>query len=84
MYKRQHSLHSSQSKLGHQHQQGSSYSGYGFHDGPVPLRPLVNQLRAWLGDGHRVVLVSPNRAHADRLDQQGWQSPPGARFGQRL
>ncbi len=36
-----HSLHYSQSKLGHQHQQGSSYSGYGFHDGPVPLRPLV-------------------------------------------
>jgi alpha-ketoglutarate-dependent taurine dioxygenase len=36
-----HSLHYSQSKLGHQHQQGSAYSGYGFHDGPVPLRPLV-------------------------------------------
>jgi len=36
-----HSLHYSQSKLGHQHQQGSAYSGYGFHEGPVPLRPLV-------------------------------------------
>ncbi len=36
-----HSLHYSQSKLGHQHKPGSAYSGYGFHDGPVPLRPLV-------------------------------------------
>ena len=36
-----HSLHYSQSKLGHQHQEGSAYSGYGFHSGPVPLRPLV-------------------------------------------
>lgn len=36
-----HSLHYSQSKLGHKPKQGSDYSGYGFHDGPVPLRPLV-------------------------------------------
>jgi alpha-ketoglutarate-dependent taurine dioxygenase len=36
-----HSLHYSQSKLGHQHKEGSAYSGYGFHDGPVPRRPLV-------------------------------------------
>jgi alpha-ketoglutarate-dependent taurine dioxygenase len=36
-----HSLHYSQSKLGHQHKAGSAYSGYGFHDGPVPRRPLV-------------------------------------------
>jgi alpha-ketoglutarate-dependent taurine dioxygenase len=36
-----HSLHYSQSRLGHQHKEGSAYSGYGFHDGPVPRRPLV-------------------------------------------
>ena len=36
-----HSLYYSQSKLGHQPKKGSAYSGYGFHDGPVPLRPLV-------------------------------------------
>jgi len=36
-----HSLYYSQSKLGHQPKAGSDYSGYGFHDGPVPLRPLV-------------------------------------------
>lgn len=36
-----HSLHYSQSKLGHSHRAGSQYSGYGFHDGPAPLRPLV-------------------------------------------
>ena len=36
-----HSLYYSQSKLGHRPKQGSDYSGYGFHDGPIPLRPLV-------------------------------------------
>jgi alpha-ketoglutarate-dependent taurine dioxygenase len=36
-----HSLYYSQAKLGHFPKQGSEYSGYGFHDGPVPLRPLV-------------------------------------------
>ena len=36
-----HSLKYSQSKLGHAHKEGSDYSGYGFHDGPVPRRPLV-------------------------------------------
>jgi alpha-ketoglutarate-dependent taurine dioxygenase len=36
-----HSLRYSQSKLGHVHGEGSAYGGYGFHDGPVPLRPLV-------------------------------------------
>ncbi|MGA2410022.1 MAG: TauD/TfdA family dioxygenase [Candidatus Binataceae bacterium] len=36
-----HSLYYSQSKLGHQPKPGSDYSGYGFHNGPVPLRPLV-------------------------------------------
>jgi alpha-ketoglutarate-dependent taurine dioxygenase len=36
-----HSLYHSQAKLGHQPKKGSAYSGYGFHDGPVPLRPIV-------------------------------------------
>jgi alpha-ketoglutarate-dependent taurine dioxygenase len=37
-----HSLHYSQSKLCHRPGEGpSEYSGYGFHDGPTPLRPLV-------------------------------------------
>jgi alpha-ketoglutarate-dependent taurine dioxygenase len=37
-----HSLHYSQSKLGHQTgRSDGQYSGYGLHNGPVPLRPLV-------------------------------------------
>jgi alpha-ketoglutarate-dependent taurine dioxygenase len=38
-----HSLYYSQSKLGHDPKAAaqSEYSGYGFHDGPVPRRPLV-------------------------------------------
>jgi alpha-ketoglutarate-dependent taurine dioxygenase len=38
-----HSLHYSQSKLGHETKKKADgeYSGYGLHDGPVPLRPLV-------------------------------------------
>jgi alpha-ketoglutarate-dependent taurine dioxygenase len=38
-----HSLHYSQAKLGHDSKKKADgeYNGYGFHDGPVPLRPLV-------------------------------------------
>jgi alpha-ketoglutarate-dependent taurine dioxygenase len=37
-----HSLHYSQSRLGHETRKSDGeYSGYGLHDGPVPLRPLV-------------------------------------------
>ncbi len=38
-----HSLHYSQAKVGHDSKKKADgeYSGYGFHDGPVPLRPLV-------------------------------------------
>jgi len=37
-----HSLHYSQSRLGHETKKvDGEYSGYGLHDGPVPLRPLV-------------------------------------------
>jgi alpha-ketoglutarate-dependent taurine dioxygenase len=37
-----HSLHYSQGRLGHDsNKQDGEYSGYGFHDGPVPRRALV-------------------------------------------
>jgi alpha-ketoglutarate-dependent taurine dioxygenase len=36
-----HSLAYSQGKLGHAHAPGSAYSGYGFHGGEAPRRPLV-------------------------------------------
>ncbi|HVN91378.1 MAG TPA: TauD/TfdA family dioxygenase [Candidatus Binataceae bacterium] len=36
-----HSFYFSQAKLGHTPRKGSDYNGYGFHDGPVPLRPIV-------------------------------------------
>ena len=36
-----HSLWYSQAKLGHTPKKGSEYAGYGFHEGPAPLRPLV-------------------------------------------
>ena len=38
-----HSLHYSQAKAGHDSKKkpDGEYNGYGFHDGPVPLRPLV-------------------------------------------
>ena len=36
-----HSLYYSQTKLGHTPNEGSEYSGYGFHDQDPPLRPLV-------------------------------------------
>ena len=38
-----HSLRHSQAKVGHAHSEHSQYSGYGFHDGDIPLRPLVKQ-----------------------------------------
>jgi alpha-ketoglutarate-dependent taurine dioxygenase len=36
-----HSLRYSQAKIGHMPKEGSDYNGYGFHNGPIPLRPLV-------------------------------------------
>jgi alpha-ketoglutarate-dependent taurine dioxygenase len=36
-----HSLYYSQARIGHTPKAGSDYSGYGFHDQPPPLRPLV-------------------------------------------
>src|SRR4030095_4023335 len=62
-----HSLHSSQSKLGHQPKKADGeYSGYGFHDGPVPLRPLVkthpeNGRKSLLGGRHAHNIPAPDQ-----------------------
>jgi transcription-repair coupling factor (superfamily II helicase) len=44
-------------------------------------KPLRDRLQAWLGDGQRVRLVAPNRAHADRLTGllAAWGLAPEAR-----
>ncbi len=56
-----HSLHYSQSKLGHQTKKADGeYSGYGLHDGPVPLRPLVKTHPA---TGRKSLLIG-RHAHA--------------------
>jgi len=55
-----HSLHYSQAKLGHQHKPGSAYTGYGFHDGPVPRRALV---KTHPETGRRSLLIG-RHAHA--------------------
>src|SRR5260370_11779540 len=53
-----HSLHYSQSKLGHQTKTADGeYSGYGFHDGPVPLRPLVKTHPL---TGRQPLLIAPH------------------------
>jgi alpha-ketoglutarate-dependent taurine dioxygenase len=49
-----HSLHYSQSKLGHAHKEGSAYSGYGFQVKEPPLRPLV---KTHPETGRRALLV---------------------------
>ncbi len=59
--KAHHSLRYSQAKLGHQPKAGTSdYSGYGFHDGPTPLRPLV---KAHPETGRKSLLIG-RHAHA--------------------
>jgi alpha-ketoglutarate-dependent taurine dioxygenase len=51
-----HSLHYSQAKIGHDTKKKADgeYSGYGFHDGPVPRRPLV---KIHPETGRKVLLV---------------------------
>jgi alpha-ketoglutarate-dependent taurine dioxygenase len=65
-----HSLYYSQSKLGHDPtaKPASEYSGYGFHDGPAPLRPLV---KTHPETGRRSLLIG-RHAHAipDMTDAQ--------------
>jgi alpha-ketoglutarate-dependent taurine dioxygenase len=69
-----HSLYYSQSKLGHDPaaRPTSEYSGYGFHDGPVPLRPLV---KTHPETGRKSLLIG-RHAHAI----PGWDEARSERF----
>src|ERR1700722_13793027 len=69
-----HSLYYSQSKLGHdpKARPASEYSGYGFHDGPVPLRPLV---KTHPQTGRRSLLIG-RHAHAI----PGWDAAASEHF----
>ena len=69
-----HSLYYSQSKLGHdpKAKPASEYSGYGFHDGPVPLRPLV---KTHPETGRKSLLIG-RHAHAI----PGWDEGQSERF----
>ncbi|HEY1753409.1 MAG TPA: TauD/TfdA family dioxygenase [Caulobacteraceae bacterium] len=55
-----HSLRYSQGKLGHAHQPGSAYSGYGMTETEAPLRPLV---KTHPETGRRCLMVG-RHAHA--------------------
>ncbi|KFG88785.1 (S)-2-(2,4-dichlorophenoxy)propionate,2-oxoglutarate dioxygenase [Sphingobium herbicidovorans NBRC 16415] len=71
-----HSLHYSQSKLGHQTKAADGeYSGYGLHDGPVPLRPLVKihpetGRKSLLIGRHAHAIPGLEPAESERLLQQ--------------
>lgn len=71
-----HSLYYSQSKLGHQPKQGSAYSGYGFHDGPVPLRPLV---KIHSETGRKSLVIGRHAHNIPTMD-----APASERFLQEL
>ena len=71
-----HSLYYSQAKLGHQPKKGSDYSGYGFHDGPVPLRPLV---KVHPETGRKSLLIG-----RDAYDIPGMNSAESERLLQEL
>ena len=71
-----HSLHYSQSKLGHEAKKADGeYSGYGFHDGPVPRRPLVKThpetgRKSLLAGRHAHNIPGLDRAESDGLIQE--------------
>jgi alpha-ketoglutarate-dependent taurine dioxygenase len=71
-----HSLRYSQGKIGHQPKAGSDYTGYGFHDGPEPLRALV-KIHPETG---RKSLVIGRHAH----NIPGMESDESERFLQEL
>lgn len=71
-----HSLAYSQSKLGHVHKAGSAYSGYGFHDGPVPRRMLV---KTHPETGRKSLLIG---RHAHNIE--GMAADESERFLERL
>ena len=62
-----HSLHYSQSKLGHDTKKADGqYSGYGLHDGPVPLRPLV---KTHPETGRRSLLIGRHAHNIPGMDR---------------
>jgi alpha-ketoglutarate-dependent taurine dioxygenase len=73
-----HSLRYSQSKLGHdssKEKADGEYSGYGFHDGPVPLRQLVKThpetgRKSLLVGRHAHNIPGLEQADSDRLIQE--------------
>ena len=67
-----HSLVYSQAKVGHAPRAGSQYSGYGFHDGDPPRRPLVKVhpetgRRSLLIGRHAYAVDGLSEAHSERL-----------------
>jgi alpha-ketoglutarate-dependent taurine dioxygenase len=63
-----HSLHYSQAKLGHEAKKADGeYHGYGFHDGPVPLRPLV---KTHPETGRKSLLTGRHAHNIPGLDQE--------------
>jgi alpha-ketoglutarate-dependent taurine dioxygenase len=63
-----HSLHYSQGRVGHDSKAvDGEYNGYGFHDGPVPLRPLV---KTHPETGRKSLLVGRHAHNIPGLDRQ--------------
>jgi len=61
-----HSLYHSQAQIGHDgHTEQTAYSGYGFHDGPVSVRPLV---KTHPETGRTVLTIGRHAHDVDGLD----------------